>query len=600
MRTTAATLLLILSAFAGVLRAADGPDFKDAINGYVRALRATQNADGSYGVPGDQPLATARMLLALGDCPEKYVVQDGPFVRRAVTALLAHQDDEGAFAPAGAKQRIAVTAESLLGLSATAKAGFEEELAAARAFLLGAPAEAIAAEQAQELVRFALAGRVEGAPTAARLAPRGDRDAAGAWVVALAEGFLGDPALAAEGIRTENAAAAIDRLLVMVEAQQALDAAKASTPRPLAEVTLREVPKDDAERAARIREAFDWLAAHQQGGRFAIAGVEDPGISAIALAAAAKTADRLGIERPEWIAAGFDWLVSLQKEDGAIYVLGLKNYVTSAAIEALVAARDPRYEESIAKAVQYLKASQLDEDEGYSSESDPYYGGFGYGSSEKPDLSNTQMALQALHEAGVPTTDAAFQKAVAFLQRCQNRTESGAPPITVRDGTVVVPGNDGGANYRPGDSKAGTDPVPGDPGMVVARSYGSMTYALLKSYLFSGLDPSDPRVAAAFEWICRNFTVEVNPGFKIGARKDAPYQGLFYYYLTLARALEAYDAAQVVDGEGRSRDWRRELETMLFQLQSADGSWTNARSSRWLEEDPALVTGYALLALAEL
>src|SRR5690606_20251561 len=128
----------------------------------------------------------------------------------------------------------------------------------------------------------------------------------------------------------------------------------------------------------------------------------------------------------------------------------------------------------------------------------------------------------------------------------------------------------------------------------------SMTYALLKSYLFSGLDPSDPRVAAAFEWICRNFTVEVNPGFKIGARKDAPYQGLFYYYLTLARALEAYDAAQVVDGEGRSRDWRRELETMLFQLQSADGSWTNVRSSRWLEEDPALVTGYALLALAEL
>ena len=44
-------------------------------------------------------------------------------------------------------------------------------------------------------------------------------------------------------------------------------------------------------------------------------------------------------------------------------------------------------------------------------------------------------------------------------------------------------------------------------------------------------------------------------------------------------------------------DWRQELADALIKQQQSDGSWVNA-ASRWLEGDPALVTGYALLSLS--
>ena len=51
------------------------------------------------------------------------------------------------------------------------------------------------------------------------------------------------------------------------------------------------------------------------------------------------------------------------------------------------------------------------------------------------------------------------------------------------------------------------------------RSYGSMTYAGLKSMIYAGLSHDDPRVKAAWEWIGRNFTVDENPGMAASGRK---------------------------------------------------------------------------------
>ncbi len=54
---------------------------------------------------------------------------------------------------------------------------------------------------------------------------------------------------------------------------------------------------------------------------------------------------------------------------------------------------------------------------------------------------------------------------------------------------------------------------------------------------------------------------------------------------------------QFVDAQGKSHDWRRELIDELAKLQQPNGSWVN-KNSRWLEGDPNLVTGYALLTLS--
>ncbi len=44
---------------------------------------------------------------------------------------------------------------------------------------------------------------------------------------------------------------------------------------------------------------------------------------------------------------------------------------------------------------------------------------------------------------------------------------------------------------------------------------------------------------------------------------------------------------------------RTELRRRLTAAQHADGSWTNTRSNRWLEDQDVLVTAYSILTLQE-
>src|SRR5438105_9673269 len=67
----------------------------------------------------------------------------------------------------------------------------------------------------------------------------------------------------------------------------------------------------------------------------------------------------------------------------------LQNYVTSINVMALQAAnRDDRYKKVIGDAAEFLKRLQWDEGEGKGADND-FYGGAGYDSKSRPDLSNT-------------------------------------------------------------------------------------------------------------------------------------------------------------------------------------------------------------------
>jgi squalene-hopene/tetraprenyl-beta-curcumene cyclase len=74
-------------------------------------------------------------------------------------------------------------------------------------------------------------------------------------------------------------------------------------------------------------------------------------------------------------------------------------------------------------------------------------------------------------------------------------------------------------------------------------------------------------------------------------------QGLYYYYHTFAKALDAVGKDVIEDGDGAKHDWRAELTAELAERQQSNGSWINEASSRWLEGDPNLGTAYVLLAL---
>ncbi|MFZ4575422.1 MAG: hypothetical protein ACOYN0_13565 [Phycisphaerales bacterium] len=119
------------------------------------------------------------------------------------------------------------------------------------------------------------------------------------------------------------------------------------------------------------------------------------------------------------------------------------------------------------------------------------------------------------------------------------------------------------------------------------RSYGSMSYAGFKSYLYAGLTKDDPRVVAAREWIGANYTVAENPG--VGT------DGLYYYYVMFAKALHA-DGRPTVTTPNGPRDWRVDLIDRLAELQNPDGSFRPV-DDRWMENDPLLITAYSLTAL---
>ena len=283
---------------------------------------------------------------------------------------------------------------------------------------------------------------------------------------------------------------------------------------------------------------------------------------------------------------GLEFVRRFVQPDGGIYVEGegLRNYHTSVAIMALSAAKESADATIVRNAQTFLRKLQWDGGEGHEASS-PWYGGQGYGRGKRPDLSNTQLMLEALHQSGLSADDPVYKKALLFVSRCQMLGETNDQPFARRS-------DDGGFIYSPangGESKAGTVVVDGRP---VLRSYGSMTYAGFKSLLYAKVDRDDVRVVRAIEWIRRHYTLDHNPNMP----QTQSRQGLYYYYHVFARALHAWGEEVILDDRGRSHRWREELCNRLISLQRSDGSWVN-EEDRWFESNPHLVTAYSILAM---
>jgi squalene-hopene/tetraprenyl-beta-curcumene cyclase len=334
-----------------------------------------------------------------------------------------------------------------------------------------------------------------------------------------------------------------------------------------------------------VARGLDYLIGSQAAdGGWEAFGRSHPAVTALAVKSLAQDA-RYGPVHPS-TRRGLEFMLRFTQPDGGVYVAdeGQRNYHTSVALMALSAMRNASHEESIRNAQRFLKELQWDDGEGYESSS-PWFGGQGYGRHQRPDLSNTQMMLEALRDSGLPADDPVYRKALVFVERCQMLASSNDQPFA--QGRA-----DGGFVYTPangGESMAGTEPADGRSQL---RCYGSMTYAGFKSLLYAQLHKDDPRVAAALGWIRRSYTLDQNPNMPETQGK----QGLYYYYHVFARALHAWGEDIIEDGSGRPHAWREELCSKLVALQRDDGSWLN-EADRWYEGNPHLVTAYAILAL---
>ncbi|MFA6929700.1 MAG: prenyltransferase/squalene oxidase repeat-containing protein [Lentisphaeria bacterium] len=311
-----------------------------------------------------------------------------------------------------------------------------------------------------------------------------------------------------------------------------------------------------------------------------------------------------------------DYLVAASKPDGGIYGAsgsapdkpkarrggsggdnrgGSASYAvynTSICLSALAKYNRPQDLAVCKKARAYLLDAQSTEDSQPSTGDSA--GGTGYGSNRRrADLSNTAWTLEALHvtehldrepfntnPAQAAKAGLAWEKALQFVSICQNLAESNqsawvkSAPVEDRGGFIYCP----------------EDALKADQNQQPLRSYGSMTYAGIKSLIYAKVQKEDLRMKTAFDWVKKYYTLEENPG-------TGP-AGYYYYLHLFGKTLTLYQENTIVDAKGQTHDWKSELLNKLAETQQADGSWLNTRSGRWMESIPELSTAYCLMTLA--
>jgi len=335
------------------------------------------------------------------------------------------------------------------------------------------------------------------------------------------------------------------------------------------------------------------LSQQQENGSFVAGAKFSIGITAMAVDALATPPNALAKDDPRLVKA-IAFLLSNQQPDGGFYAgdEGLGNYGTALTLIALgqTGAGSP---EQITKAQNYLFGLQ-NKDVGSMSE-----GGIGYGSrgAGHEDLSNTAMAIQGLRATGVPASDPHLQKALDFISRCQDLSSPANQLPWVK--------NTGGAVYTPDESKAGGSwsSEKADAPVPELKPYGSMTYQLISSYVSLDLKPGDPRLDAALAWVTKHYQFDANPGIPADG-KGKERQGLFYYYMAMAKTFDLLDQGLVKLPNGAQADWRADLFRAISGASTAitlpDGTpavvWMNS-ADRWAEGIPHVTTGYLLKAL---
>ena len=126
------------------------------------------------------------------------------------------------------------------------------------------------------------------------------------------------------------------------------------------------------------------------------------------------------------------------------------------------------------------------------------------------------------------------------------------------------------------------------------RGYGTMTYDGMMRLLHEDPQPNDPRVDAMLDWAERGWSLETNPG------RDTA--GLFYFWQAMVKCLAVSGEETIVPLQGgASIHWREEFVKKLISLQHVDaqkktGYWINENPT-YMENDPVLVTAYAMLSL---
>lgn len=333
-----------------------------------------------------------------------------------------------------------------------------------------------------------------------------------------------------------------------------------------------------------------------------------PAITALVCMAINQSGDIIDKKtKTEAIEKGRAFILKYVQPDGSIWMSDMRReyptYTTAITLTCLATLGYKEDEQILRKARKFLIGLQLSEDnaDNPTDKSSPRYGGVGYGpgknGAKQVDLSNTHWVAEALYvtdhldrepNAKTPEdtkkADLAWDRLATFLTNMQNLPETNKQSWV---GTDKEDPDRGGFVYKVPDENEDADMKTGQKKTL--RSYGSMTYAGLKSMLYAKLKPDDPRVKAAVEWASKHYTLDENPGM-------GP-EGHYYYLQTFSKAHSVLKNDLVKDAKGVERNWRSDLIKKLLALQKGNGEWLNEKNGRWMESSPELVTAYSLLSM---
>lgn len=179
-----------------------------------------------------------------------------------------------------------------------------------------------------------------------------------------------------------------------------------------------------------------------------------------------------------------------------------------------------------------------------------YYGGFGYGSHSRPDLSNSQFALVALRAALVAETSNAWDKGAMYVEQCQYKFHA-----------------DGGMWYTPDGYVWGFG------------STGAMTAAGVWSYALCGVPLADSKVQDALSWLSSNYMYIQNPNANPVLRSH------YYYLWGAAKGFLVYDLTHgeiggtipvdPLDASAFIQGWYYDFSKYLVAQQQPNGSWVS-------------------------
>lgn len=350
--------------------------------------------------------------------------------------------------------------------------------------------------------------------------------------------------------------------------------------------------------------AGDWLVSGQSGNGAWLAG--PPGrqgrsvaYTALAVDGLSRAPEELRERYRKAVVKGADWIVSRRNGDGSFGEgptgAFLKTYVTAVALMALHSVDREKHGDAIRGAQAYLKKNQLKEGENK--------GGTGYGD-DKPasdkktiaNLSTTGFTAEALKASGLPADDEFWKLVVVFVRKCQNNSETNTDTdfLAKLKAAGLSVGNDGGLFYAPlADPKLHKAGIMKVIDRQTIRSYGSMTYHGIKTYIYAGLGKDSPEVKAAIDWARKNYSIDAHPGFPYDKGKRSHLRGLYYYILVMTRALDAIGEFPFRTFDGKEHDWPAEMGERLLSTMKNDRMWVNENSA-WWENDPLLVTSYVL------